>query len=248
MSTTSPTVDQPRLASPDEWLQARLELLREEKEFNRLRDRLTRQRQALPWVKVDQTYVFDGPWGKVDLPGLFGDRSQLIVYHFMFGPGWGEGCKSCSFVADHFNSFVVHLKARDVAFAAVSRAPLTEILPFQHRLGWTFNWVSSHDNDFNRDYHVSFTPEEMAAGTGYYNFQPQGFPVEEAPGLSVFAKNAAGEVFHTYSTYSRGLDLLIGAYNYLDLVPKGRDEAGLEFSMSWLRYHDRYGVAETTEA
>ena len=194
-------------------------------------------------MKVEKPYVFDSPRGKVALADLFEGRSQLIVYHFMFGPGWEEGCKSCSFVSDHLNSSVVHLQARDVAFAAVSHAPLAEIAPFKARMGWSFNWVSAHGGDFNRDFHVSFTPEEMAKGKVYYNYGLTEVPIEELPGLSVFARDAAGTVYHTYSTYSRGLDLLIGAYNLLDLVPKGRDEASLESTMSWVRYHDRYEPA-----
>ena len=238
MKTTS--FENPSVVSPEKWLAARRELLREEKEFTKFRDRLAARRRELPWVKVEKPYVFESPRGRVALADLFEGRSQLIVYHFMFGPGWEEGCKSCSFVSDHLAPAVVHLQARDVAFAAISRAPLAEITPFKERMGWTFNWVSSHGNDFNRDYHVSFTAAELAKGKVDYNYGMTDFPVEEAPGLSVFARAANGEVYHTYSTYSRGLDLLIGTYNLLDLVPMGRDEDS-EATMSWVRYHDRYG-------
>jgi predicted dithiol-disulfide oxidoreductase (DUF899 family) len=233
--------ENPTVVSPEKWLAARRELLREEKEFTKFRDRLAARRRELPWVKLNKPYVFESSTGRVSLADLFEGRSQLIVYHFMFGPGWEEGCKSCSLVADHLAPAVVHLQARDVAFAAISHAPLEEFTPFKERMGWGFNWVSSHGSDFNRDFHVSFTPEEIADGKKVdYNFGLTDVPIEELPGLSVFARDTAGTVYHTYSTYSRGLDLLIGAYNLLDLVPKGRDEAGLESTMSWVRYHDRY--------
>ncbi len=229
----------PTIVSPEKWLAARREFLREEKELTRLRDQLAARRRELPWVKVDKAYTFESPGGRVSLADLFEGRSQLVVYHFMFGPGWEEGCKSCSFVSDHLAPAVVHLQARDVAFAAISHAPLAEFTPFKTRMGWTFNWVSAYDSDFNHDYHVSFTAEEMAKGKVYYNYDLREFPVEEAPGLSVFAKDAEGNVYHTYSTYARGLDPLIGTYAVLDLVPKGRDEDS-ENTMSWVRYHDRY--------
>ena len=231
--------ENPTVVSPEKWLAARRELLREEKEFTKLRDRLAARRRELPWVKVDKPYVFESPTGRVALADLFDGRGQLIVYHFMLGPGWDEGCKSCSYVSDHLAPAVVHLQARDVAFAAISRAPLAEIAPFKERMGWNFNWVSSHANDFNRDYHVSFTAEELAQGKVYYNYGMTEFPMEEAPGLSVFARGRDGAIYHTYSTYGRGLDQLIGTYTLLDLVPKGRDEDPEE-TMSWVRYHDRY--------
>ncbi len=231
--------ENPTVVSQEKWLAARRELLREEKELTKLRDQLAAHRRELPWVKLDKPYVFESPTGPVTLADLFEGRSQLIVYHFMFGPGWEEGCKSCSYVSDHLAPAVVHLKARDVSFAAVSHAPLAEFAPFKQRMGWAFNWVSSHGNDFNRDYHVSFTAEEMARGKVYYNYGMMEFPVEEAPGLSVFARTRSGDLYHTYSTYSRGLDSLIGTYTLLDLVPKGRDE-GSDATMSWVRYHDRY--------
>ncbi len=244
---TSPCFDTPTAVSSAAWLAARLELLREEKELTRLRDRLAARRRALPWQKLDHAYVFQGPAGPVSLAELFGPHRQLVVYHFMFGPGWEEGCKSCSYVADHLAPAVVHLGARDVAFAAISRAPLTEIAPFHARMGWTFPWVSSHGSSFNRDFHVSFAAEELASGPVYYNYTRQNFPVEEAPGLSVFARAADGTIYHTYSTYGRGLDAFIGTYTVLDLVPRGRDEDP-DATMSWVRYHDRYTPAAAARA
>ena len=230
-----------KIVSHDVWLKARKAHLAKEKEFTRARDELSRQRRELPWVKVEKAYVFDTPRGKKTLAELFDGRSQLVVYHFMLGPGWEQGCKSCSFLSDHFDGAAVHLANRDVALVAVSRAPLAEIEAFKRRMGWRFKWVSSYGNDFNHDYHVSFTPEEMASGVAYYNYQKQGFGSEEAPGASVFYRDGAGHIFHTYSAYGRGLDILIGAYNFLDLVPKGRDEEELDFTMAWVRHHDRYG-------
>ena len=232
-----------RIVSPDEWLAARKAHLADEKAFTRARDELSRKRRQLPWVKVAKPYVFDGPNGKETLSDLFGGKSQLIVYHFMMGPGWEAGCPSCSLLADHFDGAAIHLAQRDVSFVVVSRAPLPQIETFQRRMGWRFKWVSSFGSDFNFDYHVSFTPEEKAKGPVEYNYQQQGFPRDEAPGTSVFCKNAAGDIFHTYSSYGRGLDILIGAYNFLDLVPKGRDEDALAFSMAWVRHHDRYDAA-----
>jgi predicted dithiol-disulfide oxidoreductase (DUF899 family) len=234
-------MDRSRVVSQEEWLAARKQHLIKEKEFTRLRDKLSADRRQLPWVKVEKNYVFDGPKGKESLADLFDGRSQLIVYHFMFGPEWEEGCKSCSFLADHIDGSVVHLAHRDVTFVVVSRAPLTKIETFRKRMGWCFKWVSSYGSDFNRDYHVSFPKEEVASGKVYYNYKTQEFPSEEAPGASVFYKEGNGDIFHTYSAYERGLDMLIGAYNYLDIVPKGRDEEALGFTMAWLRHHDRYG-------
>jgi predicted dithiol-disulfide oxidoreductase (DUF899 family) len=227
------------VVSRDEWLAARKRHLAKEKEFTRLRDELSRQRRELPWVRVQKQYLFDAPGGKQTLSDLFGGSSQLIVYHFMFGPDWGEGCKSCSFWADNFNGIIVHLKHRDVAMVAVSKAPLDKLEGFRKRMGWGFKWVSSYGNEFNEEFHVSFTPEEMSKGEVYYNYGLQRFPSEEAPGISVFCKDETGEIYHTYSCYARGLDMLNGAYHYLDLVPKGRDEQGN--IMAWLRLHDRYG-------
>jgi predicted dithiol-disulfide oxidoreductase (DUF899 family) len=231
-----------KIVSPDEWLQARKAHLAKEKEFTRARDALSRERRELPWVKVEKAYLFDTPEGKKKLDDLFEGRSQLIVYHFMFGPDWEQGCKSCSFLADHFDSAAVHLAQRDVTLAVVSRAPLAEIEAFRRRMGWRFRWVSSHGSDFNHDYHVSFTPDEMAKGPVDYNYTKQKFGSEEAPGASVFYRDEDGHIFHTYSAYGRGLDILIGAYNFLDLVPKGRDEDDLDFTMAWVRHHDRYGM------
>jgi predicted dithiol-disulfide oxidoreductase (DUF899 family) len=228
------------VVSRDAWLAARKELLSKEKEFTRQRDRLSALRRELPWVKVEKAYVFDGPAGKATLADLFEGRSQLIVYHFMLGLGWKEGCQSCSFLADHFDGATVHLAQRDVTFVAVSRAPLAEIEPFKRRMGWRFKWLSSYGTDFNHDYHVSFTPDELAKGKVYYNYKMDEFPAEEAPGASVFYKDAAGQTFHTYSCYARGLDILVGAYNWLDLAPKGRDEDQLPWTMAWVRHHDRY--------
>ena len=236
------------IVSREEWLQARKALLEAEKAATRKRDDLARRRRELPWVPVDNDYVFAGPEGPETLAGLFGKRSQLIVYHFMFGPGWDAGCPSCSFLADHFGGALIHLAQRDVAFAAISRAPIDQIETFKRRMGWRFKWVSSHGNDFNRDYHVSFTKDETAGGKVYYNFGVTEFPSEEAPGLSVFYKDSAGRIFHTYSAYARGLDHLVGAYQFLDLVPKGRDEDGLAFTMSWVRHHDRYEDADQERA
>ncbi len=233
----------PTVVSPELWLAARRVLLREEKEFTRLQDQINARRRALPWERITKPYTFDSPRGRVELADLFAGHSQLVVQHFMFGPGWDEGCKSCSFMMDHFAPTVVHLAARDVAIAAISHAPLAEFLPFKERMGWAINWVSSHGTDFNRDFHVSFTPEEMAAGKANYNYGLREIPVEELPGISVFAKDAAGAVYHTYSTYGRGVETIMGTYRLLDLVPKGRDEEGMAYGMEWLRHHDRYEPA-----
>ena len=238
---TSPTgVNPSNVVSPEQWLVARKDLLTREKELTRLRDEVSRHRRELPWLKVDKEYIFEGPNGRETLADLFDGHSQLIVYHFMLGPGWEKGCKSCSYLADHFDGANWHLPHRDVSFVVVSRAPLSEIEPYKKRLGWRFKWVSSHDSDFNFDYHVSATEEEQAKGKMYYNFETQELPSDELPGLSVFYKDENGDVFHTYSTYARGLDILVGAYNFLDLVPKGRDENQLDFTMDWVRRHDEY--------
>lgn len=245
---TSKTEVATAVVPPAEWLTARKELLRKEKEFTRLRDELSRQRRALPRERVEKKYVFDGTRGKETLADLFGGRSQLIVYHFMFGPGWKEGCPSCSFRADTFDGAVVHLAQRDVSFVAISRATLPEIEAFKKRMGWQFKWVSSFANEFNYDYHVSFSKEEQAKGKVYYNWEMTEFPSEEGPGTSVFYKNEAGEIFHTYSSYGRGLDPMLSAYNWLDLTPKGRDEDGLAFSMAWVRHHDKYQDEQAVDA
>jgi predicted dithiol-disulfide oxidoreductase (DUF899 family) len=251
MTMTTMTTNKKELGtvvSQAEWLAARQELLRKEKEFSRLRDELSRQRRAMPWERVEKKYVFDGPKGKETLADLFGKRSQLIVYHFMFGPGWKEGCPSCSFLADTFDGAVVHLAQRDVSFVAISRATLPEIDSFKKRMGWQFKWLSSFGNDFNRDYHVSFSKADTVDGKVYYNYGMMEFPSEEGPGMSVFYKNAAGEIFHTYSSYARGLDPMLSAYNWLDLTPKGRDEDGLAFTMAWVRHHDKYVDGQVVDA
>lgn len=229
------------IVSKEEWLKARTALLAKEKENTRQRDELARQRRELPWVKVDKNYVFDAPHGKVTLSELFGAHDQLLIYHFMFGPDWAEGCPSCSFVSDHLDGATLHLAARDVSLVMISRAPLPKIEAFKKRMGWQFPWVSSQGNTFNHDFNVHFTPEEKAKGEVYYNYTLQPFPSTEAPGVSVFYKDSeTGDIFHTYSTFGRGLDALVGTYVLLDMVPKGRDEDDLPFSMQWVRYHDRY--------
>ena len=232
-----------QIVSRQEWIAARKALLAEEKEFTRARDRLNEQRRALPWVKVDKAYVFDGPRGKATLADLFAGRSQLIVQHFMFAPDWNEGCKSCSFWADGFERMIPHLAARGTTLVAVSRAGLPKLEAFRARMGWTFDWFSSAANDFNFDYAVSFTPDEIKSGAKIYNFATSGFGVEEAPGISVFYRDEAANVFHTYSCFARGLDMMNAAYHYLDLTPLGRHEEGLPYPMDWLRLRDRYQPA-----
>jgi predicted dithiol-disulfide oxidoreductase (DUF899 family) len=230
----------PRVVPEPEWLVARKDLLTREKELTRLRDEVSRHRRELPWVKVEEEYVFDGPNGKETLSDLFENRSQLIVYHFMFAPGWEEGCKSCSYLADHFDGANWHLPHRDVTFVVISRAPLSELEAYKKRMGWKFKWLSSYGNDFNFDYHVSATEEEKTKGKMFYNYRTDELIGDEMPGLSVFYKDENGDVSHTYSTYGRGLDILVGAYNFLDLVPNGRDEDLLDFTMDWVRRHDQY--------
>ena len=237
-----------KIVSRNEWIVARKELLKKEKESTRLRDELSAERRRLPWVKVEKNYLFDAPGGKVALADLFEGRSQLVIYHFMFGPDWEEGCPSCSFVSDHIVAARTHLTARDVTLVVVSRAPLAKLEAFKQRMGWHFKWVSSYGTDFNADFHVSFTQDQLAQGKVDYNYTMQEFPSAEAPGLSVFYKDEDGEVFHTYSTYGRGLDPLMGTYTILDLVPKGRDEDDLPFAMSWVRYHDRYSTDQFADA
>jgi predicted dithiol-disulfide oxidoreductase (DUF899 family) len=233
-----------KVVSNAEWLEARKAFLAKEKELTRMRDELSRQRRELPWERVEKNYVFDGPNGKVTLADLFGGKSQLIVYHFMFGPEWEQGCPSCSLVSDSIEGTLVHLADRDVSLIAISRAPFGKIADFKKRMGWRFNWVSSNGNDFNWDYHVSFTKDEMEKGMMYYNYGLNAFPSDEGPGTSVFYKDESGEVFHTYSSFARGGDMLINTYNYLDLTPKGRNEEGLAYPMAWVRHHDRYAGAE----
>jgi predicted dithiol-disulfide oxidoreductase (DUF899 family) len=231
---------QNQVVSKDKWLKARLELLAAEKEFTRQRDALTRRRMAMPWERVEKTYRFEGPTGPLSLTDLFDGRSQLIAYHFMFGPDWEEGCKSCSFWADNFNGIPIHLNHRDVTLIAVSRAPFARISAYKKRMGWNLPWVSSYGSDFNFDYHASFTPEQIAEGKACYNYEARSHALSEEVGISVFYRNEKDEVFHTYSCYSRGVDMLNGAYHYLDLVPKGRDEGGLKYPMEWVRRHDQY--------
>jgi predicted dithiol-disulfide oxidoreductase (DUF899 family) len=237
-----------KVVSHEEWLAARKAFLQKEKELTHLRDEVSKQRLDLPWEKVEKNYVFDGPNGKESLADLFAGRSQLLVYHFMLGPDWVEGCPSCSFLGDHFDGAIPHLNARDVTFAVISRAPFSQIQTFQKRMGWKFKWVSSNGTDFNFDYKVSFTPEDIKKGEPNYNFNTIPFNVEEGPGASAFYRDEAGNVFHTYSTYARGLDIFLGAYNFLDIAPKGRDEEGLNFTMAWVKHHDKYTGADTVDA
>jgi predicted dithiol-disulfide oxidoreductase (DUF899 family) len=228
-----------KTVSHAEWLAARKQFLAKEKEFTHLRDALSKQRRELPWEKVEKNYVFEEPRGKVTLGDLFGGCSQLLVYHFMFGPGWKEGCPSCSFIADQFDSITLHMAQRDTRLVAVSRATLAEIEGFKKRMGWKFPWVSSFGTDFNYDYRVSFSKEEIASGKAIYNYETSSFESEEGPGASVFYRED-GEIFHTYSTYGRGLDMMLNAYNFIDLTPKGRDEDSLPYPMAWVRHHDKY--------
>ena len=236
------TVNHP-VVSRDRWVVQRKTLLAREKELTRLHDQIARERRALAWVRIDKDYVFDAPEGRRTLAELFDGRRQLVVQHFMFAPGWEQGCKSCSFMADHIDGAKVHVAQRDTTLLVVSRAPLADIERFRRRMGWQFKWVSSHGSDFNHDFGVSFTPDELARGAVHYNYGMQRFPQEEAPGISVFWKDDEGDVFHTYSTYGRGVERMMGAYTFLDLTPKGRDEEHLGSSMAWVRHHDRYETA-----
>ena len=238
MATQGTTSEKPRVVSHEQWLTERTAWMAKEKEFTRLRDELSRQRRELPWEKVTKSYVFDGPRGKATLAELFEGRSQLVVYHFMFSPSWDEGCKSCSFWADNFEGIDVHLAHRDITFLAISRAPLPKLEAYKRRMGWTFTWVSAEANDFNYDLNVSFDREAVKNGTAAYNYGTGRAVQEEMPGISVFYQDPNGDIYHTYSTYSRGIDLMNGAYNYIDLTPKGRDE-GTQI-MSWLRRRDQY--------
>lgn len=226
------------VVSREEWLEARKALLAKEKALTRQRDAVSRERQALPWVEVGKEYVLESPDGPVTLSELFDGRSQLLVYHFMFGPGWKEGCPGCSFLSDHVDGARQHFEHHDVSYVAVSRAPIDQIQHFQQRMGWGFRWVSSFESDFNFDYRVSFTPEQIAAGEAEYNFQMSPVHGEEAPGLSAFYKNESGRIFHTYSTYARGGEALLGTYGFLDFAPLGRNETG--DMGNWMRHHDRY--------
>jgi predicted dithiol-disulfide oxidoreductase (DUF899 family) len=227
-----------KVVSHDEWMKARKGLLVKEKEFTRLRDKLSEQRRKLPWEKVGKEYVFDGPQGKQTLAELFDGRSQLVVYHFMFHPDWDAGCPHCSRWADNFNGVVVHLNQRDVTMVAVSRAPYAKLAAYRERMGWSFKWMSSFETDFNFDFNVSFTADEVARKKAFYNFKLQNPEVGEREGVSVFLKDRKGVVFRTYSTFARGIDMLNVDYHYLDIVPKGRDEGGR--GPFWVRRHDEY--------
>lgn len=232
------------VVSREEWLAARKQHLAREKAFTRERDNLSAERRALPWMKIDKDYHFQGPDGELKLADLFGGRSQLVIYHFMYGQGWNEGCSGCSFLADHIDGANLHLAHHDVAVVVVSHAPYAEFQSFKRRMGWKFDWVSSEGCDFNYDFGVSFRPEDVAAGKAIYNYEKSDATEEELPGLSVFYRAENGEIFHTYSAYARGLDILVGAYNYLDLMPKGRNEQEI---MDWMTYHDRYENAGTSD-
>jgi predicted dithiol-disulfide oxidoreductase (DUF899 family) len=239
MNATTAVLNHP-VVSKSDWLRAQSDFLAKEKELTRLSDEVGRQRRELPWTKVEKQYLFEAPQGKVSLADLFDGRSQLATYHFMFGPDWAEGCPGCSYVTDHIDGALEHLGARDVALVLVSRAPLEKLLAFKKRMGWHIPWVSSAGSDFNRDFGVTFTKEEVASGAKAYNFAtipPHG---EESPGLSCFCKDASGAVLHTYSTFGRGLEAMLGTYAILDRAPKGRDEESLSSPMAWLRHHDKY--------
>jgi predicted dithiol-disulfide oxidoreductase (DUF899 family) len=236
-------IERSRVVTREDWLRARKELLAQEKQLTRQRDEIDRRRRELPWVKVEKSYLFDGPQGKQTLADLFGGRTQLIVSHFMLGPGWNEGCVGCSFRSDHVEGALLHLEHHDVSLVTISRAPLAEIEAFKERMGWRFRWVSSYHNEFNYDYRVSFTNEEIATGKVDYNYAIRDFLSEEMSGISVFYKDELGDIFHTYSTYGRGDEMLDTTYMYLDLTPKGRNETGPHFNLGdWVRHHDRYSA------
>jgi predicted dithiol-disulfide oxidoreductase (DUF899 family) len=230
-----------KVVSNTEWVEARLDLLAKEKEFTKLRDELSQARRNLPWERVSKNYIFDGPNGKASLADIFAGRSQLIVYHFMFAPEWDAGCKHCSWWADNFERNVVHLDQRDVTMVAISRAPVARLEAFKRRMGWTFKWYSSGSNDFNFDYQVSWRPDQLAAGEVMYNFSPKRLSVTDLTGISVFYKDSGDDLFHTYSCFARGVDMMNTGYQYLDLVPKGRDETGMERPQAWVRHRDNYG-------
>jgi predicted dithiol-disulfide oxidoreductase (DUF899 family) len=234
-------MDEHQVVSHDQWIKARSEFLAREKEFTRARDALSEARRHLPWERVEKNYIFAGPNGKENLSELFAGRSQLIVYHFMFDPEWDAGCKSCSFWADNFNGVDVHLKHRDITLLAISRAPFGKLEAYRKRMGWNFKWLSSHDNDFNYDYGGSYTPEQVAQGRAIHNYNSSKPYGTENVGISVFHQDHSRHVFHTYSCYARGVDMLNGAYHYLDLTPKGRDESGQGPNpQAWVRRHDEY--------
>jgi predicted dithiol-disulfide oxidoreductase (DUF899 family) len=238
MTTLSTPIETPRVVSHEQWVTERVAFMAKEKEFTRLRDELTRERRELPWEQITKPYVFDAPGGTEKLADLFEGRSQLVVYHFMFSPSWSEGCKSCSFWADNFDGIDVHLAHRDITFLAISRAPLPKLEAYKRRMGWSFKWVSAGESDFNYDFQVSFDPDAAKNGTAYYNYGTGRQVQEDMPGISVFCKDRKGDIYHTYSAYSRGIDLVNGAYNYIDLTPKGRDEG--KGIMAWLRRRDQY--------
>ncbi len=235
--TIKPAPSTHRVASREEWLAERKALLARERELTHLRDEIANARRELPWVEVEKTYIFDAPEGKVTLADLFDGRSQLAIYHFMLTPGSDHICDGCAFLADHIDAARQHFENADLSFAAVSLAPLSQIEPVKKRLGWSFRWVSSHGRDFNYDYGVSFTPEQIASGEGVYNYRKGEGGSPDAPGTSIFARDETGKVFHTYSSYARGGEMLIGAFNWLDLAPKGRNETTI---MGWLQLHDEY--------
>ena len=232
-------IENRQVVSQKEWLVARKKLLVQEKKFSKLRDEMNLQRRELPWVKIEKEYVFDGPSGKVTLGDLFCGKSQLLIYHFMFGPDWKEGCAHCSFWADHFDSVNLHIGQRDTALAVVSRATLAKIKPFKKRMGWKFNWVSSHKSDFNFDFLVSFIPDPAKHGILPNNYATTKMNIEEREGASAFYRDVNGDIYHTYSTYERGIDLMNTTYNFLDLTAKGRDENS-GHAQDWVRYHDKY--------
>jgi predicted dithiol-disulfide oxidoreductase (DUF899 family) len=234
------------IVSRDEWLAARKQLLVKEKEFTRLRDELSAERRALPWVKIEKPYLFDGPSGKATLADLFDGRSQLVVKHFMFGPEWTDGCVGCSFEVDHIEGALVHLEHHDVTYVVVSRAPLARIEAFKQRMGWRFKWVSSYGSDFNYDFHVSFRPDEIAKGEAYYNYETRDVGIDELSGRSVFYKDSTGDIFHTYSAYARGGEISLGSYGVLDMTPKGRNETINGNLTDWVRHHDRYDDAASS--
>lgn len=241
-------MQQHKIVSPEDWVAARKAHLRNEKALTRMRDLVAAERLALPWVKVEKRYVFDTPQGKKTLADLFGKNSQLVVYHFMWRWDIDSGCPSCSFLADHFDGANLHLAPHDVSLVAITRAPVAKFAPYVKRLGWSFDWASSYENDFNFDYHVSFTKDDLAKGSIDYNYdmiEDAQYQNDELPGLSVFYKDERGDIFHTYSSYARGLDVLVGAYNFLDLTPKGRNE---EEIMDWVRRHDEYDDAPKSES
>jgi predicted dithiol-disulfide oxidoreductase (DUF899 family) len=246
--TNAESAEKHRVVSRDQWLAERRRLLAREKELTHLSDTIAEERRALPWVRIDKAYTFDTPQGPRVLADLFEGRRQLLMQHFMLAPGAEQGCKSCSYMADHSDGMTVHLAHRDVTFLAVSRAPLAEIERFRRRMGWQFKWVSSHGSDFNYDFGVSFTPEQVARGTVDYNYAPRPMKNQDLPGVSAFFKDDAGDVFHTYSTYGRGVEVMMGTYRMLDLAPKGRDEQDQNYTMEWVRHHDRYEPAPAAKA